>query len=272
MTTTTLPLDITHQLRISPRRPQSPQLPLLCARRDPKSATRSTTPSCANSAPSKPRIPNSLLPTRPTPARRRAARRRLRRKCQHPRPMFSLGNAFDDEEFLAWHKRVSELLDGEPFDMVCELKYDGLAVALTYENGVFIRGATRGQRHGRRGCYRQPPHRQEHPPATAERNDDGTNIPRRLEVRGEVYFPKSKFCRVQCRNARPTWRANLRQPAQHRRRFAAPTRPAQHRRAPPRHLHLLARLRGRRRCARNPLGTCSNTSSVSASRSATTVA
>ena len=44
----------------------------------------------------------------------------------HRRPMFSLGNAFDDEEFMAWHKRASDLLEGEPFDMVCELKYDGL--------------------------------------------------------------------------------------------------------------------------------------------------
>ena len=109
-------------------------------------------------------------------------------QVEHPRPMFSLGNAFDDEEFLAWHKRVSDMLDGEPFDMVCELKYDGLAVALTYEDGVFIRGATRGNGMvgedvtGNLRTVKSIPLRL--------LSDD---VPQRLEVRGEVYFPKSKF-------------------------------------------------------------------------------
>ena len=62
----------------------------------------------------------------------------------HRRPMLSLGNAFNDEEFVAWHKRVSGLLEIDDFDLVCELKYDGLAVALNYQNGVLQRGATRG--------------------------------------------------------------------------------------------------------------------------------
>ena len=111
----------------------------------------------------------------------------------HSRPMFSLGNAFDDEEFMAWHKRVSDLLDGEPFDMVCELKYDGLAVALTYEDGMFVRGATRGN-----GMVGED---------VTSNLRTIKSIPLRLlsaggnidmcrngfEVRGEVYFPKSKF-------------------------------------------------------------------------------
>ena len=109
-------------------------------------------------------------------------------QVEHPRPMFSLGNAFDDEEFLAWHKRVSDMLEGEPFDMVCELKYDGLAVALTYEDGVFVRGATRGNGMvgedvtGNLRTVKSIPLRL--------LSDD---VPQRLEVRGEVYFPKSKF-------------------------------------------------------------------------------
>ena len=115
-------------------------------------------------------------------------------QVQHPLPMFSLGNAFDDEEFLAWHKRASDLLEGEPFDMVCELKYDGLAVALTYEDGVFIRGATRGN--GAVGedvtsnlrTIKSIPLRL----LSAGGNID---MPQRLEVRGEVYFPKSLFAK-----------------------------------------------------------------------------
>ena len=62
----------------------------------------------------------------------------------HHRTMLSLANAFDDAEFRAWHERVAGLLETDQFDMVCELKFDGLAVALTYVDGVFVRGATRG--------------------------------------------------------------------------------------------------------------------------------
>jgi len=106
----------------------------------------------------------------------------------HSRPMFSLSNAFDDDEFVAWHKRVSDLLEGEPFDMVCELKYDGLAVALTYEDGVFVRGATRGN--GMVGEDVTSNLRTIKSIPLRLLIDD---VPERLEVRGEVYFPKSLF-------------------------------------------------------------------------------
>lgn len=109
-------------------------------------------------------------------------------EVQHPVPMLSLSNAFDDAEFMAWHNRVAGLLERDQFDMVCELKFDGLAVALTYESGVFVRGATRGN--GLTGedvtlnlrTIRSIPLR--------ILSDDA---PRRFEVRGEVYFPKSEF-------------------------------------------------------------------------------
>ena len=65
-------------------------------------------------------------------------------EVEHSRPMLSLGNAFDFDELAAWHRRISGLLDGEAFDMVCELKIDGLAVNLTYQDGVLVQGATRG--------------------------------------------------------------------------------------------------------------------------------
>lgn len=114
-------------------------------------------------------------------------------QVQHPRPMFSLANAFDADEFEAWHKRVANLLERDDFDMVCELKYDGLAVALTYENGVLARGATRGN--GLVGedvtlnlrTIKSVPLRLIQP--------DGASAPQRFEVRGEVYFPKSLFAK-----------------------------------------------------------------------------
>ena len=108
----------------------------------------------------------------------------------HPRPMFSLGNAFDDDEFLAWHRRVSDLLEGETFDMVCELKYDGLAVALTYEDGVFVRGATRGN-----GTVGEDVTLNLRTIKSIPLRLLSKDVPQRLEVRGEVYFPKSLFAK-----------------------------------------------------------------------------
>ena len=108
----------------------------------------------------------------------------------HPRPMFSLGNAFDDDEFMAWHQRVSDLLEGETFDMVCELKYDGLAVALTYEDGVFVRGATRGN-----GTVGEDVTLNLRTIKSIPLRLLSEDVPQRLEVRGEVYFPKSKFAK-----------------------------------------------------------------------------
>ena len=105
----------------------------------------------------------------------------------HELPMLSLGNAFNSNEMRAWHNRISGILESNDFDMSCELKYDGLAVSLLYEKGVFVRGATRGD--GTTGenvtlnlkTIRSIP--------LSLRGD----IPARFEVRGEVYFPKSEF-------------------------------------------------------------------------------
>ena len=106
----------------------------------------------------------------------------------HHRPMLSLGNAFDDEEFIAWHTRVSDMLETDRFDMVCELKYDGLAVGLTYENGVLVRGATRGN-----GVVGEDVTSNLRTIKSIPLRLTGDSPPALLEVRGEVYFPKSKF-------------------------------------------------------------------------------
>src|SRR3989344_5389024 len=70
-------------------------------------------------------------------------------KVKHEIKMFSIGNVFSDEEFFAWEKRNLKLLNLRPglvggIDYFCELKLDGLAVSLIYENGKFVRGVTRG--------------------------------------------------------------------------------------------------------------------------------
>ena len=108
-------------------------------------------------------------------------------EVEHSRPMLSLGNAFDFDKLAEWHKRITGLLDGAAFDMVCELKIDGLAVNLTYEDGVLVQGATRGN--GTTGEDVTPNLRTIRTiPLTLEEN-----FPPRLEVRGEVYLPVEEF-------------------------------------------------------------------------------
>jgi len=62
---------------------------------------------------------------------------------RHPVPMLSLANARNEEELLAWHRRAQNILPNATFEYVCELKIDGLAMALTYEKGKLLVGASR---------------------------------------------------------------------------------------------------------------------------------
>ncbi len=110
-------------------------------------------------------------------------------EVEHSRPMLSLGNAFDFDELAAWHRRVSGLLDGADFQMVCELKIDGLAVNLTYENGVLSQGATRGNGITGEDVSRNLRTIRSIPLAVE-------NAPSHLEVRGEVYLPVAEFRRL----------------------------------------------------------------------------
>lgn len=108
----------------------------------------------------------------------------------HVERMFSLDNAFSVEEVAAWAERVRRDLDGaaDGLHYLCELKIDGLAVALLYERGRLVRAATRGD--GRTGedvtanvrTIAGVPHRL-----------TGDDVPERIEVRGEVYFPVADF-------------------------------------------------------------------------------
>ncbi len=111
-------------------------------------------------------------------------------EVQHARPMLSLGNAFDFDELAAWHRRVTGLLDGAPFDMVCELKIDGLAVSLTYEDGVLVQGATRGN-----GTTGEEVTRNLRTIRTIPLTLEGF-VPPLLEVRGEIYLPVEEFQRL----------------------------------------------------------------------------
>ncbi|MGR4882277.1 NAD-dependent DNA ligase LigA [Streptomyces sp. LARHCF249] len=107
---------------------------------------------------------------------------------QHRERMLSLDNAFDEEELAAWAERVARDVSTSDYHYLCELKVDGLAVNLTYENGRLTRAATRGD--GRTGEDITPNVR-----TIAEIPDrlKGDRIPALVEIRGEVYFPMEKF-------------------------------------------------------------------------------
>jgi DNA ligase (NAD+) len=107
---------------------------------------------------------------------------------RHRSRMLSLDNAFDYEELAAFFDRISRELGTKKISLVCEPKVDGVAVALTYENGIYVRGATRGD--GEVGeditanvrTIRSVPLRLL-----------VTKPPAELEVRGEAYLPKRQF-------------------------------------------------------------------------------
>jgi DNA ligase (NAD+) len=65
-------------------------------------------------------------------------------KVAHSRPMLSLDNAYNEEELREWDRRVCTALGSDAVEYICELKLDGLSLALTYENGQLVRGVTRG--------------------------------------------------------------------------------------------------------------------------------
>jgi DNA ligase (NAD+) len=115
---------------------------------------------------------------------------------EHRLPLLSLGNAFSNEELLAWHKRVLNLRGQQDFDFVCEIKMDGLAVALTYVDGKLVTGATRGD--GFKGeDVTQNLRTVKSIPLSISKD-----APPRLEVRGEVYLPRAGFKKLNDDRAR----------------------------------------------------------------------
>jgi len=108
---------------------------------------------------------------------------------RHTRPMLSLANAFDAGELRAFDERARKLA-GEPVSYVCELKIDGLAIAIDYRDGAFVRGGTRGDGTEGEDVSANLRTIRSIPLALAK------GAPQFLEVRGEVYLRKSDFERL----------------------------------------------------------------------------
>jgi DNA ligase (NAD+) len=109
----------------------------------------------------------------------------------HQYPMMSLGNTYSEEELRDFDERVKKGLDGAPYEYFCELKFDGVSISLIYENGVLVKGITRGD--GVRGdnvvtnvkTIRTLPLKLK-----------SKDAPSAFEVRGEVFLSKEAFKRL----------------------------------------------------------------------------
>jgi DNA ligase (NAD+) len=109
----------------------------------------------------------------------------------HKYPMLSLGNTYSHEELKDFDRRVARGLEGQRYEYFCELKFDGVSMSLTYENGVLTRGVTRGD--GVRGDDVTPNIKTiKSIPLVIK----GKNLPQSFEVRGEVFMPKNVFAQL----------------------------------------------------------------------------
>ncbi len=103
---------------------------------------------------------------------------------KHKYRLYSLDNSYNAEDLEKWYERVCKEYNKE-LELVCELKIDGLAIALTYENGIFVRGVTRGDGVTGEDITQNLKTIKAIPLKLFE--------PKNLEVRGEIYMPKSSF-------------------------------------------------------------------------------
>src|SRR6266511_2376643 len=106
---------------------------------------------------------------------------------EHTRPMLSLANAFDEAELRAFDQRVRKGLGRDDVDYVCELKIDGLAINVTYQDGKFVQGATRGDGFVGEDVTANLRTIRSIPLTFRER------VAGRVDVRGEVYLPIASF-------------------------------------------------------------------------------
>lgn len=109
----------------------------------------------------------------------------------HKYPMLSLGNTYSFDEVRDFYNRVQKSLGGEPFELCCEIKYDGVSISLTYEEGRLVRAVTRGD--GVQG---------DDVTANVKTINSiplvlhGKNYPREFEIRGEILMPWEQFDRL----------------------------------------------------------------------------
>jgi DNA ligase (NAD+) len=117
-------------------------------------------------------------------------------KVPHSRAMLSLDNAYSDEELLDWERRVHELSGREDVEYVCELKLDGMSMALWYRDGKLARGITRGDGSTGEDVTANVRTIRSVPLSVSAEVRKKAGLPRDFEVRGEVVMPLAAFQRM----------------------------------------------------------------------------
>ena len=115
----------------------------------------------------------------------------------HAVPMLSLGNVFNQEELFAFARRIEERLPNQKIQYDVELKFDGLAISLWYENGVLVRGVTRGDGETGEDITHNVKTIRNLPKVLSSTQ---AQVPTLLEVRGEVLIPKAGFEKLNAEN------------------------------------------------------------------------
>ncbi len=110
-------------------------------------------------------------------------------QVRHTYPMLSLGNTYSEAEITDFYNRVARLLN-EPFELVCELKFDGTAIGIVYEDGALVRAVTRGD-----GVVGDDVTRNVKTIKSVPLYLKG-DFPAKLEVRGEIFMPRAGFDQI----------------------------------------------------------------------------
>ena len=115
----------------------------------------------------------------------------------HVVPMLSLGNVFNQEDLFAFARRIEERLPNQKIQYDVELKFDGLAISLWYENGILVRGVTRGDGETGEDITQNVKTIRNLPKVLSSAQ---VTVPALLEVRGEVLMPKAGFEKLNAEN------------------------------------------------------------------------
>jgi DNA ligase (NAD+) len=117
-------------------------------------------------------------------------------KVVHSRPMLSLDNAYNEQELRDWDRRVRELAGSDKIEYVCELKMDGMSLALTYEKGHLLRGVTRGDGSIGEDVTSNVRTMRSVPLSISAATLQKAGVPADFEVRGEIIIPLASFERM----------------------------------------------------------------------------
>lgn len=113
------------------------------------------------------------------------------KQVTHKFPMLSLANTYNAEDVREWYNQVTKGLDGQPFEVCCEMKYDGLSISLTYEHGKLIRAVTRGD-----GVQGDDVTNNVRTINSIPLQLSGDNYMDSFEIRGEILLPWDNFQRL----------------------------------------------------------------------------